>query len=205
MLNSRRGGKAGTNYRHNYLFSGMDVLVCSDCGSKMVGKYDNRSRTRYYYCPKHKQKACPMVDVKADQLEKFIVDQLVYDVYDRQDLVDVYNSVNYTNEIRKLEYHLRGVKTAISNTLKAIEKGTTPELEEKLKLLSVDQANIEARISDFRARQTTMTEADRKAFCKKLAKFIRNAENWEAKQYIKTMVKSVVVSNESIIVTMNVA
>ena len=205
MINSRKGGKAGTNYRHHYLFSGMDVLVCSDCGSKMVGKNDNRSGTRYYYCPKHKQKECSMVDVKADQLEKFVVNQLVYDLYDRRDLVDVYNSVNHKDEIRKLEYHLRGVKTAINNTLKAIEKGTTPELEEKLNTLTADRNIVESRINDLRDQQKTMTESDRKAVCRELEKFLKDAKNCESKQYIRTTVGEIRVSNESIQLTINAA
>ena len=205
LMNSRKGGKAGINYKHRYLLSGMGVLVCSECGSKLVGKTDNRSGTRYYYCPEHKRKACSLIDIKAEPLEKLVINQLASDVYKRQDLVEIFNSINNTDEIRKLEYHLRGVRTAIRNTLKAIEKGTTPELEKKIRTLSSDRDNTEARIKDLKAQELTIGEVDRKALCKKIAVFLKEDEGLEAKQYIKTMVDAVAVSNESITVKINVA
>ena len=57
-----------------------------------------------------------MVDIKAEELEDFVTKRLAYEIYRRPDLVDVYNSVNPIDEIKKLGYHLRGIKTAISNT-----------------------------------------------------------------------------------------
>ena len=56
-----------------------------------------------------------MVDIKAEELEDFVTKRLAYEIYRRPDLVDVYNSVNPIDEIKKLGYHLRGIKTAISN------------------------------------------------------------------------------------------
>ena len=64
MIASRKGGKASLSSTNYYLLSGLDILVCSECGSRLVGKTDNRSGKRYYYCPKHKCKECSMVDIK---------------------------------------------------------------------------------------------------------------------------------------------
>ena len=128
-----------------------------------------------------------------------------YEIYRRPDLVDVYNSVNPIDEIKKLGYHLRGIKTAINNTTKAIGKGTTPELEDKLKTLTADRDIVEARIHDLRAQQKTMTESDRKAVCRELEKFLKDAKNCEAKQYIRTTIDEILVSNESIQLTINAA
>lgn len=205
MMESRRGGKASINHRNYYLLSGLDILVCGECGSKLVGKTDNRSGKRYYYCPNHKRKECSMVDIKAEELEDFVTKRLAYEIYRRPDLVDVYNSVNPIDEIKKLGYHLRGIKTAINNTTKAIGKGTTPELEDKLKTLTADRDIVEARIHDLRAQQKTMTESDRKAVCRELEKFLKDAKNCEAKQYIRTTIDEILVSNESIQLTINAA
>ena len=57
-----------------------------------------------------------MVDIKAEELEDFVTKRLAYEIYRRPNLVDVYNSVNPIDEIKKLGYHLRGIKTAINNT-----------------------------------------------------------------------------------------
>ena len=96
-----------------------------------------------------------MVDIKAEALEDFVTKRLAYEIYRRPNPVDVYNSVNPIDEIKKLGYHLRGIKTAINNTTKAIGKGTIPELEEKLNTLTADRDIVEARINDLRAQQKT--------------------------------------------------
>ena len=127
-----------------------------------------------------------MVDIKAEELEDFVTKLLAYEIYRRPDLVDVYNSVNPNDEIRKLGYHLRGIRTAIGNTTKTIGKGMTPELEERLSTLTADRDIVEARIHDLKAQQKTMTESDRKAVCRELEKFLKDAKNCEAKQYIRT-------------------
>lgn len=205
MIASRKGGKASLSSTNYYLLSGLDILVCGECGSKLVGKTDNRSGKRYYYCPNHKRKECSMVDIKAEELEDFVTKRLAYEIYKHPDLVEVYNSVNPSDEIRKLGYHLRGIKTAISNTTKAIGKGTTPALEDKLKTLTAERDIVEARINDLRAQQKTMTESDRKAVCRELEKFLKDAKNCEAKQYIRTTIDEILVSNESIQLTINAA
>ena len=108
-----------------------------------------------------------------EELEDFVTKRLAYEIYKHPDLVEVYNSVNPNDEIRKLGYHLRGIRTAIGNTTKAIGKGMTPELEERLSTLTADRDIVEARIHDLRAQQKTMTESDRKAVCRELEKFLK--------------------------------
>ena len=202
---TRTRGNCATNYRHFYLFSGMDVITCGACGSKMVGKTDTRSGKRYYYCPKHKQKSCHVVDIRADHIENFVINHLISDISSRSDLVDIFNGVNNDAEIKKLKYHLRGVKTAMTNTMKAIETGFTPELNTKLRTLSADKELVEARIAELTSQQEYMTEDDRKAVCRKLAKFLKDATSYEAKQYIRSVLKSVVVSDAGVEVTLNIA
>ena len=80
MIDSRRGGKASISSANYYLLGGLDILVCSACGSRLVGKTVNRSGKRYYYCPKHKRKECSMVDIKAGELEDFVTKRLVYEI-----------------------------------------------------------------------------------------------------------------------------
>lgn len=202
---TRRDGKASTNYRHNYLFCGMDFLVCGHCGSKMVGKTDTRSGKRYYYCPKHKAKSCKLVDIRADELEKFVVTQLTKDIAAREDLVSVFNSVNNSDEINKQKHRLRGINTAISNTNKAIAKAPTKELQQKAVVLSADKANVEKRIEELTAAQIFMDEEERVDVAKKLGRLLKKAETYEAKQYIRSVVDAVVVYNESVEVRLNIA
>ena len=100
---------------------------------------------------------------------------------------------------------LRGVKTAMTNTMKAIEAGFTPELNTKLRTLSADKELVEARIAELTSQQEYMTEDDRKTVCRKLAKFLKDATSYEAKQYIRSVLKSVVVSDAGVEVTLNIA
>ena len=50
-----------------------------------------------------------------------------------------------------------------------------------------------------------MTESDRKAVCREPEKFLEDAKNCEAKQYIRTTISEILVSNESIQLTINAA
>ena len=50
-----------------------------------------------------------------------------------------------------------------------------------------------------------MTESDRKAVCRDTEKFLEDAKNCEAKQYIRTTIGEILVSNESIQLTINAA
>ena len=69
--------------------------------------------------------------------------------------------------------------------------------------LTADRDIVEARIHDLRAKQKTMTESDRKAVCRELEKFLKDAKYCEAKQYIRRTVGKIRVSNESIQLTIN--
>ena len=50
-----------------------------------------------------------------------------------------------------------------------------------------------------------MTESDRKAVCREPEKFLEDAKNCEAKQYIRTTIGKILVSNESIQLTIHAA
>lgn len=50
-----------------------------------------------------------------------------------------------------------------------------------------------------------MTESDRKAVCRELEKFLKDAKNCEAKQYIRTTIGKILVSNEIIQLTIHAA
>ena len=74
-----------------------------------------------------------------------------------------------------------------------------------MKTLTADRDIVEARIHDLRAHQKTMTESDRTAVCRELEKFLKDAKNCEAKQYIRTTIGEILVSNESIQLTIHAA
>ena len=78
-------------------------------------------------------------------------------------------------------------------------------MEDKLKTLTADRDIVEAGINSLRAQQKTMTESDRKAVCREPEKFLKDAKNCEAKQYIRTTVGKIRVSNESIQLTIHAA
>ena len=166
---------------------------------------------KYYYCPNHKKagKKCSNVGIKAKMLEPFVINALVKDIYQRQDLISLYNTSDEKDRMYQIKNQIAGLEKASKNLIKEIASGkiteaiddvsaTLNDIAERKQLLSEELEQLKRSIAP-------LSECDRRALCKKIANLIYKSESLEAKKYLKEAIKEITVSNDNIEILMNIA
>ncbi len=150
MNNSRRG----TNY---YLLSG--VIRCGECNGPLSGVTSTSKGIEYkrYTCiNKRKSRSCNAKDIRAERLERYIVDFLrerilVPDVIAKMaDRIIAYMRSSDEGSVVRAELASIAKKTA--NLFAAVESGlTTPEVVERLNEYAERKRALEARLAKIPA------------------------------------------------------
>ncbi|MBR6736337.1 MAG: recombinase family protein [Oscillospiraceae bacterium] len=208
-LSTRSGGKAQSKSRHHYMLSSLKILKCAECGSYMVGTARTSHGRAYttYSCPKHRKEngACPTKELNTAELDTMIAGLLIQEAYKRGDWPDIIAQLNHDDHHRKLIDKKRGLEKAQRNVLKAIEAHYAPELAERLRAISAEKSAIENEIAAYKDIVATTSNTSHKHLCNQLGKYLKTSDDLEAKDYITSMVKEILVSNEDISIKLNIA
>jgi hypothetical protein len=207
MIASRQNGTASSKCRYFYLLAGIDKLKCAECGANLVGNIQRSHGKKYmqYVCPNRRGGTCSIKGVRADHLNKFVVNAVIKDIYDRDDLADIFNSIDDKEEITKLKNKLLGLEKASKNILQALRQCASSELTDELKQISEEKQMIKNEIDKLSEEQIKMTAKNRKEICKHIAKTMINSESLEVKQYLAYVIDSILVSNNDIELSLNIA
>lgn len=207
MIASRKNGTSSSKSRRYYLLSGIGKLKCSECGAYLVGtaRKSHGIEYIYYNCPNHKRHTCSVKEIRADYLNDFVVKAVVKDIYNREDLADIFNSADEENRIKRLNDKLRGLEKSTRNILMALRDGYSSDLTKELKSISEEKKAITLEISKLTKKQLLMTDENRKKICYKIAKVMLSSESLEVKQYLAHAIDSIVVSNDNVELTLNIA
>ena len=131
------------------------------------------------------------------------------DIYQRDDLVDIYNSTDEKSKIKELNYKLNGLEKSTVALLKTIKDTyNTPAYEDakaELQEVSLNKANISQELEKLKALSKTISEKDRKQVSVDLMKVLKTEEILEAKKYLKSVISEILVSNEDVEVVLNIA
>ena len=207
MIASRKNGVSSSKSRRYYLLSGIGKLKCAECGAYLVGtaRRSHGIEYIYYNCPNHKRHTCSVKEIRADYLNDFVVKAVVKDIYNREDLADIFNSADEKNRIQRLKDKLRGLDKASRNILMALRDGYSSDLTKELNSISEEKEAINLEISKLTKKQLLMTDENRKKICYKITKMMLTNESLEVKQYLAHVIDSIVVSNDSVELTLNIA
>lgn len=207
MIASRKNGTSSSKSRRYYLLSGIGKLRCAECGAYLVGtaRKSHGIEYIYYNCPNHKRHTCSVKEIRADYLNDFVVKAVVKDIYNRDDLADIFNSADDNNRIQRLKDKLRGLDKASRNILMALRDSYSSDLTKELKSISEEKEAITLEISKLTKKQLLMTDENRKKICYKISKMMLSSESIEVKQYLAHVIDSIVVSNDNVELTMNIA
>ena len=207
MIASRKNGVSSSKSRRYYLLSGIGKLKCSECGAYLVGtaRRSHGKEYVYYNCPNHKRHTCSVKEIRADYLNDFVVKAVVKDIYNREDLADIFNSADEENRIKRLKDKLRGLDKASRNVLMALKDSYSSDLTKELKSISEEKEAINLEIDKLTKKQLLMTDENRKKICYKLTRMMLSGESIEVKQYLAYVIDSIVVSNDSVELTLNIA
>ena len=214
LLKSRRHGTAPSKSKHFYLLSGGGFLKCAYCGSTLIGSISSSHGTKrkYYYCPNHRKKEgedkCPCVGIRAEYIEPFVIRSVVSDIFNREDLIDIYNNTEEYDHIKALTAELRKLEKSSQSLLRTTTKTfNTPAYEDacaQLQEVSKQKLNIKAEIEKLIAAQITADDGDRRQICRDIINLMETSNILETKKYLKRVISSILVSNEDVSVSLNI-
>lgn len=124
-----------------YLFSG--IILCGECGNRMVGRTNNRSGTVNYCCPKyHEKRGCEnKIFISEKKIEKYLIDTIAIELQKRkseiQKLMQDSNSKNVKNQIASIKKKLSKLKDLYLNDLITLEE------------YKIDQATMNVQIEEL--------------------------------------------------------
>lgn len=207
-LAEHSNGKALTKSRHHYVLSGMQLIKCSKCGKYMVGKVTRSHGKEYttYSCPNHKGGLCPTKDIPAQQLDQYVSCLLAKKIITAEalpQLIQLATSESATNA-KIVKRRLDGVKKSIANIVKAIEADFSPALSERLRELEDEKKQLDAQISATVAENPTINTESNKLLRKAVVAYLQRPDTPEARVIFKEYVYEILISNEEIVVTLNV-
>lgn len=187
-LNKRIKRKDQLENRHRYWLSGK--LYCGHCGEAMHG-VSGTSKTQkihyYYACGNMRKHKCDKKYVKAEAIERIVIDILNDLLHDDENLVSLAVDAHtfYKKQhgealyLKSLQAKLKDTETALKNHIKAIEKGVFNETTQQAMLEREEEkkALLEAIEVEEMKQRMTQTEYSIKEYIKKFKKSdLENAE-----------------------------
>lgn len=205
-LKNKQHGKSPSKHRYHYMLVGLDILKCSCCGAYMTGASRRNRSGNYtvYACP-NKGKGCNAKEIRTEYVDQFVSAHLAKDFYNRKDIHRVMLNVKRGDDYNKLVAKRTHNDNAIRNVLKAIEKEPSEELISRLKKLEQDKISLGRAIANCQLIAKDTDQETIKALAHKLKKYLKESDDLEVKEYLKSAVKSVTVSNDDIEVVLNVS
>ena len=206
-MTARAGGLAESKSRNHYMLGGLKILKCAECGSCLVGTPRSSRGKKYttYASPKHKSDHCPTREIRTKYVDTMVAKVIIADLYHRTDLKQISRQMKHNDDYQKLEDEKRGVEKAIGNVRKGIEKDYSDTLVERLNQLETEKRTLDRKLAKSKAGAVGITEENRKEVCGKLGRYLMKADDPDAKAYLSSVLKEVVVSNEDVKIKMNIA
>ena len=191
----------------HYMLSGLEILVCGECGSHMTGLKRITHGREYttYYCPKHRNHECSMKEIPAAHLDNLVANVLAANFYKRKDLDELSACINKSSNYTTIKNKIKGNKKAASNIMKAIGKNYLPELAEELKELSNERATLNQIIDEYESGIKTINEDNIKDIAKSFRKCLIKSDIPEVKMYLKEHVEQIIVSKDDVTFSFNIA
>ncbi|MBS5850340.1 MAG: recombinase family protein [Clostridium sp.] len=171
------GGKETA--KEPYLLTGK--LFCGHCGTEMVaggGKSKTGKQYYYYECKKKKKKLCNKKIEHKDQLEKYVVQNVIAFLSDEynlkvitQDVLKYFNSRTDESEIKSIRKRIADIQEEADAAANAFIEAKSPLLKQRIEkrmqeceVLLADLEKIKARLLLERGQK--LTEQDIVAFVK---------------------------------------
>ena len=89
--------------------------------------------------------------------------------------------------------------------MQALRQCASSELTDELKQISEEKKIVKDEIDKLSEEQIKMTAKNKKEICNDIAKTMIKSESLEVKQYLAYVIDSIVVSNDDIELSLNIA
>ncbi|MDY4429634.1 recombinase family protein [Evtepia sp.] len=206
-LAGRAGGKAASKARRHYMLGGLKILRCAKCGAFLVGNPKTSHGRSYttYSCPNHRSGRCATKDIRTEYVDNMVVRVIVGDLYNREDLSEISRRMSQDAELKKLEDKKRGVEKEIGNLVNVLQRRYSESLLERLDELEDKKKILEQEIQKHRTDTVGITRANRREVCEKLAEYLVSANDPAVRTYLQKVLDEISVSNEDVMIKMNIA
>ena len=160
-------------YHGSFLCYGMYyqkyIMICSDCGSYMVGEcgISGAKKKKYYYykCSGAKNKKnCHRKAVRKFETEEKIINSIFKNIWNTDVIEEIADHViawqkHDNTVIPLLCKELNNIEKSLDNVMTAIEKGIiTPTTKKRLNELETIKADIEIKIAKEEIQEQTLTK-----------------------------------------------
>lgn len=202
-MTSRVQGTATSKSRQNYMLSGLKLMKCAECGAYMVGNTVRSHGRKYtvYSCPNHKDKGCPVKDIKTEQIDKLVAGMLVQDLFNRQDIEDIERLMSSDNEINAMKMKLSGLERAKINVVTAIKNCYVEELTEELEKIKSEEKELRKKIDKIENKKTILKGDAFRKICKRFGRLLVTSNDITIKNYLKKCIEEILVDNEGVQLT----
>lgn len=126
-----------------YLFSGL--ILCGECGNRMVGRTNNRSGTVNYCCPNyHEKRHCNNnIYISEKKIESFLIDTLESKLHERKSEISKLNQLsdgeNAKSQIAFIKRKLSRLKDLYLNELITLEEYKQDQISMNAKLEELEK------------------------------------------------------------------
>lgn len=204
-LNSRSRGKATSKSSKHYMLSGIGVLKCANCGAEMRGNSRGQGKT-IYICPNHKDKNCPTKELLTTNVDEMVANLLANDLYNRKDYKKISKAMNDNRaEYKMAEKKLKDLLRAKENIIKAIEKSYADELIDRLEKIKKDETIARRELAALQMKTEGINEDNRRSMCKRYKKLLMESDSLEVKTHLQKTIKEILVGNDDVKITLNIA
>ena len=205
-LRSRSRERDSSPSKHLYVLGGLGVLKCGCCGRHMVGTPRTCRGRSYitYRCPNHKEQNCPTKELKATELDKLVVKSIVANSFRRELVSSINKLLGCVQNTDAIEHQLLGVDRSIKNLTKSLEIRFSEALVTRLEILEEQKSSLEAKLDAARSNKIVITEENFDSLRKQFYKYLLTSPHPMARDYLKTAIKEIKITNEKVSFTLNV-
>lgn len=209
MLAKRSRGQSPTKSRRHYFLSGLGVLKCAVCGRALEGKPRTCRGRSYnaYVCPNHigKNALCPTKELDATYIDELVVKAVLTMAFRKEWLSGVNKELKQFSYDDILRRKLMGVEKKIANLAKGIEMQPSQTLVDNLAVAEQEKKELQIKLWETKGKAFKVTEENYKEVYSDLKEFLLTSPTLEARKFLRSIIKEIKVSNDTINLTMEVA
>ena len=204
-----------------YMLADNDRLSCECCGKKLRGniKYSGRNKTEYktYVCNGHRGKGCSTKDIQTKYLDDFIlwyIHRLFFSKKMKPYLLKQLNAADHTltdgdrQQLQTCKFEINKKNKEIRRLLNlAVEGCKDTEITDRMKKVSNEKRKLEKEIDRLKKgkKKRTFTEEDIVVLEKMFVEYLKENDTVATRMFMQDVVEDVIVGNDEITVTLNVA
>lgn len=128
------------------------------------------------------------------------------DLYNRTDLSELTEAIRNNNDTCKmLMLRKRQIKKATQNILYRLETDTSELLFDKLRALEREKQSVDRQLAAAQMEIASLDKINIRPICNELGRMLKTSDAPEVKAYLAHAIKEVLISNEEVKITLNIA